>query len=117
MIVWFIRPITLYHLLFMMGAISPRAIADAALKQELMSALELGACPKVTVQVEGGRRCIEGEPGCFSDEAGQKALAQVKKGCSDGRAGEGMPCLYGLFIDKTGHATAVCGPRMQDARQ
>jgi hypothetical protein len=111
---WVIRPVTLRVLLFMMGAVSPRAYADAWLKQELLAAMN-GYCPKVVVQLEDGQRCTEGEPGCFSDDAGKKALAEVKKGCEVGRGGEGQTCLYGLYIDRTGHATAICGPRMLDA--
>lgn len=117
MMSYLVRPITLWKLLFLMGCVSPRAYADQALKQQLLTAMNLGSCPKVVIQTAQGR-CTEGDGFCIdATPEGKKVLEKIKQGCADGRGGEGAPCLYGILIRPDGKAQAVCGPRMQEAKR
>lgn len=133
LLAWFIRPITLRTLLFMMGTISPRSYAEAPksapvllspaptagspwIRDQLIAQLG-GACPTPTVGLDNGFRCQVGTEGCFDDAKGQEIVKSLQKGCEEGKGGEGAPCLYGIFIRSNGQVTAVCGPRMLDARK
>lgn len=130
---WFIRPITLRTLLFMMGAISPRSYAEAPkaapvlvspapttgspwIRDQLIAKLG-GACPTPTVGLENGFRCQVGTKDCFDDAKGQEIVASMQKQCQDGADEGGGSCLYGIFIRSDGKVTIICGPRMLDARK
>lgn len=106
MLSWFIRPITMFKILMMMGAISRSTIAATA-----------GECPKVQIRTEAAQ-CTEGEVGCLDDDPRAAIfLMTLKQGCEDGKGGEGNTCLYAVAIYPNGHAKALCGPKMSEARR
>ena len=113
------KPWTLRLLLILIEATGPKAYATDRLGPGMVEAN--GSCPRVIVEAvmpDGKKlRCLEGSTGCFDSPDGLKVMQELKQGCAEGRGGPGSPCMYGLLIDKTGHGTVVCGPRLLDTKR